>query len=156
MLIVASSNAKTWLVSEKETSYNKLKPCRNFLILFITSTFKILSSRAPFSLNLKRQHILLLVANFFGWALAQHVEPVTTYAGGFTTNEYGDGGSALAASFTLPHSAAYDDTTRILYVTENGNFGGRVRQININTNIVNTFAGTGSFGDNVLATSKNW
>jgi hypothetical protein len=66
----------------------------------------------------------------------------------------GDGGNATRAILSYPTSVALDSKNNLIYITE----GNRVRVVNRTTNIITTFAGTGtsgSTGDYGPATAAN-
>lgn len=68
---------------------------------------------------------------------------LTTLAGNGEKGYAGDGGPAMAASFTAPHEIRFD-TGRHLYVVERDSHV--VRRIDAKTNLVSTVAGTGAAG----------
>ena len=68
---------------------------------------------------------------------------ISTIAGNGNSIDSGDGGSALSAGIEDPEGLAFDQLGN-LYVAEFE--GGRVRQINLQTGIITTFAGKGTFG----------
>ncbi len=65
---------------------------------------------------------------------------ISTVAGNGTAGFSGDGGPATKAQLKQPHSIIFDDAGR-LYVCDIGNH--RVRRVNLETGIIETFAGTG-------------
>ncbi|MDX2043801.1 MAG: HYR domain-containing protein [Acidobacteriota bacterium] len=72
-----------------------------------------------------------------------------------TSGSGGDNGSAASARFNRPTSLAVDAQNN-LYVSDSGN--NRVRVINLTTNIVTNYAGTGGAGynnDGVIATNSS-
>ncbi len=73
---------------------------------------------------------------------------ITTVLGNGQSQSSGDGGNATSASTHQPSSLAlYENTSgtqRFLYVVESAKH--KVRVVNLNTNKVNRFAGTGTFG----------
>ena len=74
---------------------------------------------------------------------------ITTYAGGGTPNDIGDGGPATAAQLGGPIGVAIDRGA--LYITENAYNANRVRRVDMATGIITTIAGAtdgsrGGFG----------
>lgn len=73
---------------------------------------------------------------------------ITTILGNGQSASTGDGGAATSAATLQPSSLAlYENssgTQRFLYVLESSQH--KVRVVNLNTNVVNRFAGTGTFG----------
>ena len=65
---------------------------------------------------------------------------ITTFAGTGTRGFLGDGGLATAARFDSPSGMVV--VSGVLYVADRANH--RIRAINLSTNIITTFAGTGS------------
>ncbi len=68
----------------------------------------------------------------------------------------GDNGAASAARFNRPTSLAVDVQNNLLYVSDGGN--NRIRVINLTTNIITNYAGTGGAGfnnDGVIATNAS-
>lgn len=68
----------------------------------------------------------------------------------------GDNGAASAARFNRPTSLAVDVQNNLLYVSDSGN--NRIRVINLTTNIIANYAGTGGAGfnnDGVIATNAS-
>ena len=65
---------------------------------------------------------------------------ISTVAGTGERGFTGDGGSAVEATFSRPHSIALDGKG-YLYIADIGNH--RIRRVNLSTGIVSTFAGTG-------------
>ena len=66
---------------------------------------------------------------------------ISTVAGNGTAGFSGDGGLATKAQLKQPHSIIFDDAGR-LYICDIGNH--RVRRVNLETGIIETFAGTGA------------
>jgi DNA-binding beta-propeller fold protein YncE len=69
----------------------------------------------------------------------------------------GDGGPATLASVNLPYSLAVDESNNYLYIGEMA--GCRVRRLDLSTNNITTFAGTGATdfsGDNGPATNASF
>ena len=66
---------------------------------------------------------------------------ISTIAGNGTAGFSGDGGPATKAQLKQPHSIIFDDAGR-LYLCDIGNH--RVRRVNLETGIIETFAGTGA------------
>jgi len=65
---------------------------------------------------------------------------ITTYAGGGTPNDIGDGGPATAAQLGGPIGVAVDRGA--LYITESAYNANRVRRVDMATGIITTVAGT--------------
>ena len=85
---------------------------------------------------------------------------ITTILGNGQAGSTGDGGPATSARTLRPGGlAVYENqsgTERYLYVCEPA--GNKVRRVNLNTNVVEAFAGTGTYGwngDGSPATSKH-
>ncbi|MCD6011217.1 MAG: surface protein [Flavipsychrobacter sp.] len=82
---------------------------------------------------------------------------ITTFCGTSLTPGFsGDGGPASAALLNRPQSVAYDATVNKLYIGDVLN--NRIRQVDLATNIISTFAGTGSvapYADPEPATAAN-
>ena len=77
---------------------------------------------------------------------------ISTVAGNGLTGFSGDGGPALNASFNKANDIALDRQGLNLYIADTGN--NRVRQVNLTTGNITTFAGNGltiEAGDGVLA-----
>lgn len=73
-----------------------------------------------------------------------------------TSGSGGDNGSATAARFNRPTALAVDPTGTKLYVADTGN--NRIRVIDLTTNIITIYAGTGGAGfnaDGVIATDAS-
>lgn len=73
-----------------------------------------------------------------------------------TSGSGGDNGSAASARFNRPTSLALDAQNNLLYVSDSGN--NRIRVINLTTNIISNYAGTGGAGynnDGVIATNAS-
>jgi DNA-binding beta-propeller fold protein YncE len=72
---------------------------------------------------------------------------VSTFAGTgtYTGTPIGDGGAATSAILSYPNSVAVDTVNNLVYISEES--GNRVRVVNRATNIISTFAGTGSAGN---------
>ncbi|MFA6543881.1 MAG: hypothetical protein WCS99_05625 [Limisphaerales bacterium] len=68
---------------------------------------------------------------------------IHTVAGSGQKGYSGDGGSALQATFNLPHEIRFD-TQGNLYIVDMGN--NAVRKVNLKTGVITTFAGTGKPG----------
>lgn len=66
---------------------------------------------------------------------------ISTVAGNGTAGFSGDGGPATKAQLKQPHSIIIDDAGQ-LYICDIGNH--RVRRVNLETGIIETFAGTGA------------
>lgn len=66
---------------------------------------------------------------------------ISTVAGNGTAGFSGDGGPATKAQLKQPHSIIFDDAG-LLYICDIGNH--RVRRVNLETGIIETFAGTGA------------
>lgn len=66
---------------------------------------------------------------------------ISTVAGNGTAGFSGDGGPATKAQLKQPHSIIFDDDG-LLYICDIGNH--RVRRVNLETGIIETFAGTGA------------
>ncbi|MFO1006078.1 MAG: hypothetical protein U0929_08970 [Planctomycetaceae bacterium] len=66
---------------------------------------------------------------------------ISTVAGNGTAGFSGDGGPATKAQLKQPHSIIFDDAGQ-LYICDIGNH--RVRRVNLETGIIETFAGTGA------------
>jgi len=78
---------------------------------------------------------------------------ITTVAGGSSTGQLGDGGTATAASLNSPSAIAFDNAGN-LFVADQNNF--RIRRIDAISGIITTVAGNGfpgSTGDTGPATS---
>jgi streptogramin lyase len=65
---------------------------------------------------------------------------ISTVAGTGTKGFSGDGGPAVKATMSAPHSIALDDRGN-LYICDIGNH--RVRRVDLKTGVITTFAGTG-------------
>ena len=65
---------------------------------------------------------------------------ITTVAGSGKRGFSGDGGPAVKAKLSAPHSIALDNAGN-LYICDIGNH--RIRRVNLKTGIITTFAGTG-------------
>jgi DNA-binding beta-propeller fold protein YncE len=79
---------------------------------------------------------------------------ISVFAGAGVGAVIGDGGNATQAVLSDPTSVALDSENNLIYITEA--LGNRVRVVNRTTNIITTFAGTGtpgSTGDYGLATA---
>jgi DNA-binding beta-propeller fold protein YncE len=68
---------------------------------------------------------------------------LTTIAGNGQKGYAGDGGAAVAASFTAPHEVRFDGQRNLFIVERDAHV---VRRIDARTNTVSTFAGTGTAG----------
>jgi sugar lactone lactonase YvrE len=68
---------------------------------------------------------------------------VSTLAGTGTSGFSGDNGPAVSAKLYNPSGLAFDNSGN-LYISESSNH--RIRKLNLATNIITTFAGTGVFG----------
>lgn len=68
----------------------------------------------------------------------------TTVAGTGSAGFAGDGGPAAAAQLRQPHSVAIDPSGRRLLICDIGNH--RIRQVDLTTGVVTTWAGTGERG----------
>jgi DNA-binding beta-propeller fold protein YncE len=68
---------------------------------------------------------------------------LTTIAGNGQKAYAGDGGTALAASFSAPHEIRFDGQRNLFVVERDAHV---VRRIDATTNVVTTFAGTGVAG----------
>jgi DNA-binding beta-propeller fold protein YncE len=68
---------------------------------------------------------------------------LTTIAGNGEKGYKGDGGPALAASFTAPHEIRFEGQRSLFVVERDAHV---VRRIDLRTNVVSTFAGTGVAG----------
>lgn len=68
---------------------------------------------------------------------------LTTIAGNGQKGYAGDGGAALAASFTAPHEIRFDGQRNLFIVERDAHV---VRRIDRRTNVVSTVAGTGAAG----------
>jgi DNA-binding beta-propeller fold protein YncE len=66
---------------------------------------------------------------------------ISTFAGTGRAGFSGDGGPAASAELRQPHSIAIDPSGRWLLVCDIGNH--RVRRVNLETGLIETFAGTG-------------
>ncbi len=66
---------------------------------------------------------------------------ISTFVGG--GGSLGDGGPATAAQLNAPYGLSYDGVGNLFISDE---FAYRVRQVNLNTNVITTFAGTGTTG----------
>jgi DNA-binding beta-propeller fold protein YncE len=66
---------------------------------------------------------------------------ISTFAGTGAPGFSGDGGAAASAELRQPHSIALDPTGRRLLICDIGNH--RVRQVDLATGVITTFAGTG-------------
>jgi uncharacterized protein (TIGR03437 family) len=75
-----------------------------------------------------------------GLASAQQYNVVTIAGTGGSPGWYGDGGPALSAQFTSPIRVAVDQQGNV-YITDYSNQS--IREVNYNTDIVNTIAGNG-------------
>lgn len=69
---------------------------------------------------------------------------VSTFGGTGKPGFSGDGGPATKAEFNQPHAIQFDPAGRFLYVCDIGNH--RLRRIDLQTGVINTFAGDGSKG----------
>jgi hypothetical protein len=80
---------------------------------------------------------------------------ITTIAGTPQTVGYsGDNGPATSATFATPYGLALNSAGTVLYIADRDN--NAIRQVNLTTGIITTFAGSGSFGstgDNGPATA---
>ena len=68
---------------------------------------------------------------------------LTTIAGNGQKGYTGDGGAAVSASFTAPHEIRFDGQRNLFIVERDAHV---VRRIDARTNVVSTFAGTGTAG----------
>ncbi len=68
---------------------------------------------------------------------------ISTFAGTGTIGHTGDGGPATAATFSYPNFLSVDFSNNLL-ITDNGNHC--IRAINLSTNVITAFAGTGAAG----------
>ena len=66
---------------------------------------------------------------------------ISTFAGTGQPGFSGDGGAAARAHLRQPHSIAVDPRHRRLLICDIGNH--RIRQVNLDTGVIETFAGTG-------------
>jgi DNA-binding beta-propeller fold protein YncE len=66
---------------------------------------------------------------------------ISTLAGTGTAGFSGDGGLASRAQLRQPHSIAVDSNRRRLFICDIGNH--RIRQVDLQTGVIETFAGTG-------------
>ena len=66
---------------------------------------------------------------------------ITTFAGVGKAGFSGDGGPSNRAELRQPHSIAFDRSRRHLFICDIGNH--RVRQVDLRTGVIATFAGTG-------------
>lgn len=66
---------------------------------------------------------------------------ISTFAGVGKAGFSGDGGPANRAELRQPHSIAFDRSRRRLFICDIGNH--RVRQVDLATGVITTFAGTG-------------
>jgi sugar lactone lactonase YvrE len=69
---------------------------------------------------------------------------IDTFAGTRTVGNTGDGGPAKNATFNTIFTVCIDTNRNIIYVSDE--FNHRVRKINISTNIIYAYAGTGTNG----------
>lgn len=69
---------------------------------------------------------------------------ISTIAGSGAKGYSGDGGSALQATFNLPHELRFDSSGSNLYIVDMTNHA--VRKIDTQTNIITTIAGNGKPG----------
>ena len=66
---------------------------------------------------------------------------ISTFAGTGEAGFSGDGGPASSAQLRQPHSIAVDPGQRFLLICDIGNH--RIRRVDLNTGLIDTFAGTG-------------
>jgi DNA-binding beta-propeller fold protein YncE len=81
---------------------------------------------------------------------------ITTIAGNHVYGFSGDNGYAANAQLNIPYGLTLDPQQQNLYIADQNNF--RIRKVNLLTNIIITFAGTGSTsynGENILASKTN-
>ena len=75
---------------------------------------------------------------------------ITTVAGDGFSGSYGDGGQATVAQIGFPESAAVDANGHLFIADARNN---RVRQVNLSTGVISTFAGSAYSGNNGPATA---
>ncbi|MFE3183070.1 NHL repeat-containing protein [Streptomyces violascens] len=68
---------------------------------------------------------------------------ITTVAGGYTNDFYGDGGPATHAAFDFPYDVAVDGDGN-LYIADR--YNNRVRRVDAKTQVISTVAGNGDYG----------
>jgi sugar lactone lactonase YvrE len=69
---------------------------------------------------------------------------ISTFAGTGTAGFSGDGGPANRAQLRSPHSVVVDTRRGVLFICDIGNQ--RIRQVDLATGVIDTFAGTGEKG----------
>jgi sugar lactone lactonase YvrE len=116
-------------------------------------------------LNLPYDVFVDLNGNFYvadgGNFLIRKVDATTKILTNFVGNGIqgfsGDNGLATSASISDVYSLTLDPQQQNLFFTDTNNF--RIRKVNLLTNIITTFAGTGSWtpfnGENILALNAN-
>jgi sugar lactone lactonase YvrE len=92
--------------------------------------------------------------------LIRKVDATTKIISNFVGNNMqgfsGDNGLATSASISYVYSLTIDPQQQNLYFSDTDNY--RIRKVNLLTNIITTFAGTGSLtynGENILALNTN-
>jgi sugar lactone lactonase YvrE len=81
---------------------------------------------------------------------------ITNFVGNHIRGFSGDSGLAINASISYAYSVTLDAQQQNLYFSDSYNH--RIRKVNLLTNVITTFAGTGSIiynGENILALNTN-